>query len=181
MGEEVAVALPAEVELDTGQCRERCDLVGVLRLAYNAHAERRVYQELQCVGQKLNPLIALQPSRHEKTQRAVRRRLWQARLRQIEIGEGEGHMRDDGADLLVERHACSKLARNEFGERDHALAHAGKLALKPHHEMEAVAGMDLGVVHHDHDRHAHSAQSAHEENVPIAHHGDDGGVWWIRA
>ncbi len=79
-------------------------------------------------------------------------------------------------DLAGARQPGPNQARHVIRQRDHAIAHARQTALKENGEVEAIAWVDFGVMNNDHDWNAHSMQAAHKEDVPIPHHGDDGGI-----
>ena len=68
------------------------------------------------------------------------------------------------------------LARDEVGQSDHTVGLTQEMALQMEREVEPVSWVDLGVMRNDHDGNAHAAQPPHEEDVPIAHHGDDRGI-----
>jgi len=154
MGNELAVALPAKVELDAWQRSELRDLGLVLDRANHSQVKRRIAHQLEGIGQKPESFVALEPSCHQQAQGTPRRRIGQARRWKIDLGKVEGRERDDGLHLAGKRHACGDLAGDEFRGRDHAFAHAHELTLQSHHDVEAVAGMHLGVVHHDGHGHA---------------------------
>jgi hypothetical protein len=98
----------------------------------------------------------------------------------VQIGVVEGSERDRGADLAGKVDARRNLAPDEVGQSDHTVGLTQEMALQMEREVEPVAWVDLGVMRNDGDGDTHAAQPPHEEDVPIAHHGDDRGIGPLR-